>query len=204
VERHHAKKLKAEKGEPMKREDIASIFEGATNEQISKVLDLNSADIGKAKGDSAKVKEELEAANAALAKANETIKALETNKGDLEAVQRELESYKAAEEQRNAEAKKAAERAGILERMDAVIGDRKFIHDRMRDIVADEFGKAIGDKANVGKADKEIFEAVTKDQGYFASQNPPAGNMGVVGNITENAAHMAAMRAAMGLPAEKK
>lgn len=188
----------------MKREDIASIFEGATNEQISKVLDLNSADIGKAKGDSAKVKEDLEAANAALAKANETIKALEANKGDLEAVQKELESYKVAEEQRNAEAKKAAERAGILERMDAVIGDRKFIHDRMRDIVADEFAKAIGDKANVGKADKEIFEAVTKDHGYFASQNPPAGNMGMVGNITENAAHMAAMRAAMGLPAEKK
>lgn len=34
----------------MKREDIAKIFEGATDEQISAVLDINSADIGKAKG----------------------------------------------------------------------------------------------------------------------------------------------------------
>jgi dTDP-4-amino-4,6-dideoxygalactose transaminase len=96
----------------------------------------------------------------------------------------------------------AAERNELLSRMDAVMGDRKFIHDRMRDIVADEFGKAIADKANTGKADKEIFEAVTKDQGYFASMNPPAGNMGGAGNIDDDAAHMAAMRAAMGLPAE--
>jgi hypothetical protein len=74
----------------------------------------------------------------------------------------------------------------------------------MRDIVADEFGKAIADEANTGKADKDIFEAVTKDQGYFASQNPPAGNMGTIGEISDEAAHMAAMRAAMGLPAIDK
>ena len=33
----------------MKREDISKIFEGATEEQINAVLDINSADIGKAK-----------------------------------------------------------------------------------------------------------------------------------------------------------
>ena len=30
----------------MKREDIAKIFEGATEEQINAVLDINSKDIG--------------------------------------------------------------------------------------------------------------------------------------------------------------
>lgn len=188
----------------MKREDIAKIFEGATDEQISKLLDINSADIGKAKGAASKVQEDLDAANAALAKAQETIKTLEANKGDLEKVQKELDDYKAAEEQRVKDAKAAEERAELMNRMDAVMGDRKFIHDRMRDIVADEFGKAIKDKANLGKADKDIFDAVTKDQGYFASMNPPAGNMGSVGAISDEAAHMAAMRAAMGLPAETK
>ena len=88
--------------------------------------------------------------------------------------------------------------------MDAVMAGRSFVHDKMRDIVAEEFGKAIRDKANLGKADKDIFDAVTKDQGYFKSQNPPAGNMGGAGEITDEAAHMAAMRAAMGLPAEAK
>ena len=188
----------------MKREDIAKIFEGATDEQINKLLDINSADIGKAKGNASKIQDELDAANESLRKANETIKALEASKGDLEKVQKELDDYKAAEEKRNAEAKHAEERAALMSRMDAVLGERKFIHERMRDIVADEFGKAINNKENVGKADKEIFDAVTKDQGFFASQNPPAGNMGSVGAISDEAAHMAAMRAAMGLPAETK
>lgn len=156
----------------MKREDIAKIFEGATDEQINKILDINSADIGKAKGASSRVQEELDAANAALAKANDTIKTLEANKGDLEKVQKELDDYKAAEAQRIADEKAAAERAELMERMDAVLGERKFVHDRMRDIVADDFAKALADKANRGKADTEVFEAITRDQGYFASQNP--------------------------------
>lgn len=188
----------------MKREDIAKIFEGATEEQISAILNINSADIGKAKGGATKLQEDLDAANAALAKANDTIKALEANKGDIEKVQKELDDYKAAEQKRIADEKAAAERSELLTRMDAAMNGRKFIHDKMRDIVADEFGKAIRDKANLGKADKDIFESITKDQGYFASQNPPAGNMGGVGEITDEAAHMAAMRAAMGLPAEPK
>lgn len=33
----------------MKREDVSKIFSDATGEQIDKILDLNSADIGKAK-----------------------------------------------------------------------------------------------------------------------------------------------------------
>lgn len=33
----------------MKREDITKIFEGATDEQVSAVLNINSADIGKVK-----------------------------------------------------------------------------------------------------------------------------------------------------------
>ena len=53
----------------MKREDIAKIFEGATDDQINAVLNLNSADIGKAKGGAGKLQEDLDAANDALAKA---------------------------------------------------------------------------------------------------------------------------------------
>lgn len=188
----------------MKREDIAKIFEGATDDQINQILNINSADIGRAKGPATKLQEDLDAANAALVKANDTIKTLEANKGDVEKLQKEIDGYKAADQKRIADEKAAAERNELLSRMDAVMGDRKFIHERMRDIVADEFGKAIADKANLGKADKDIFEAVTKDQGYFASMNPPAGNMGGAGEISDESAHMAAMRAAMGLPASEK
>ena len=53
----------------MKREDVAKIFEGATEEQISGILDINSADIGKAKGD-------YDALKAKLGEAKETIQTL--------------------------------------------------------------------------------------------------------------------------------
>ena len=159
----------------MRKEDINRIFEGATDEQVKALLDINSADITKAldkrKGDGEKLQADLDAANAALAEAKSTIANLEAAKGDADKLQKELDEYKAADE------KAAAERAELMERMDAVLGDKQFIHDRMRDIVAEDFKAALADRANRGKGDAEIFESITRDQGYFKTQNPPAPNM---------------------------
>lgn len=165
----------------MKREDISRIFEGATEDQMKALLDINSADItnalNKHKGEGEKAKADLDAANAALEEAKATIAKLEASKGDAEKLQAELEAYKAADEKRKEDEKAAAERAELLERLDAVMGGKEFIHERMRDIVAEDFKAALADKANRGKGDAEIFEAITRDQGYFKSQNPPAPNM---------------------------
>ena len=161
----------------MKREDITRIMEGVTitDAQIKALLDQNSADIGKALG---KQSEELTAANDALAKANNTIRDLEKNKGDVEALQKQIDDYKAADQKRIDDEKAAAERADLLERMDAVMDGRKLLHERMRDLIADDFDAALKDRANRGKSDKDVFDAITLDKGYFASQNPPAQNMG--------------------------
>lgn len=165
----------------MKREDITRILEGAalTDAQIKELLDLNSADIGRALG---KQKDALDAANEALSKANNTIAELEKNKGDTEALQKQIDDYKAADDARKAAEKAAQERAELMERLDAVMGDRKFAHDRLRDVVADDFGKALQDKANRGKSDKDIFDALTDGQNYFANQNAPTVNMPPMGN----------------------
>lgn len=162
----------------MKREDISKLFPDATDDQISALLDINSRDIGKAKGDAGKAQSDLDAANNALKEAQATIAALEAAKGDAEALQKQIDEYKAADEKRKADEKAAAERTELLERMDAVMDGRKFLHERMRDMIADDFDAALKDKANRGKADKEVFDAITLDKGYFASQNPPAQNMG--------------------------
>lgn len=172
AEGHRAKKPKADEGEPMKREDITQIFEGATKEQIDQLLNLNSADIGKAKGGADKLQADLDAANAALAKARETISGLEAAKGDMEGMKKQIEAYQAAEEQRKQEAKKREARAELEERFGAVSGDRKYIHDMVREGVMRDFDAALKDRANRGKSDSEIFEALTKDKGYFASQAP--------------------------------
>lgn len=170
----------------MKREDIIAQFKDATDEQVKALLDLNSADITKAldkrKGETEKLQTDLATANAALTEARQTIATLEAGKGDAAKLQTELDRYKAAEAERQAAETAAQLRAVVEARFDAAVGDRKFLHEFVRKGVLDEFEKALAATENRGKGDKEIFEALTKDKGFFASQNPPA-NMGGIRNI---------------------
>lgn len=159
----------------MRREEILEIFADATKEQINRLLDLNSADIGAAKRGSIQLQSDLDAAN-------RTIEELKKANAEIPGMQEKIAGYEKADADRKAAEEQAAARAALEERFTAASGDRKYIHDRMREIVLDDFDKAIADKANTGKSDKEIFEALTKDKGYFASMNPP-GDMGGVDDM---------------------
>ena len=158
----------------MNKNEIANILNGVelTDAQVKALLDINSADITKALN---KQKEELANANEALKKAQETIATLEANKADVDALQKQIDQYKQAEAERAEAEKQAREEAELEERFSAVVGDKKFIHDMVREGVKRDFGAAIKDKQYLGKGDAEIFAALTKDKDYFASQNP-AGN----------------------------
>lgn len=158
----------------MRREDIISQFSNATDEQIKALLDINSADIGKALG---KQKGELDAVQTDLATARKRIKELEDAGSDSEALRKKIKEYEDADKKREDDAKAAAERAELTERFDAAAKDREFLHDMVRKGVLNDFGAALKDKAYRGKSDAEIFETLTKDKDYFKSQNPPA-NMG--------------------------
>lgn len=170
----------------MKYEDIRKLFENATDEQVKSLLDINSADITKALGKQKDAVEtmqtDLAEANEALKNARDMIKTLEESKGDTEALQKQIDDYKRAEEARKAAETAAQLRKAVEARFDAVVGERKFLHEFVRKGVLDEFEKALADEANKGKGDKDIFETLTKDMGYFSSQNPPV-NMGNLGNI---------------------
>lgn len=158
----------------MNKNEIANILNGVelTDAQVKALLDVNSADITKALN---KQKEELANANEALKKAQETIATLEANKADVDALQKQIDQYKQAEAERAEAEKQAREEAELEERFSAVAGDKKFIHDMVREGVKRDFGAAIKDRQYLGKGDAEIFAALTKDKDYFASQNP-AGN----------------------------
>ena len=183
-------KLKAERRKLMKREDVSKIFEGATEEQINSILDINSADIGKAKGDYDALKKslevtELESANGDAAK----------YKKDLEALQKQIADEKAEAE------RKAAEEAAETEcksRFDSAVGEKKWRDELTGNAVYGMFKTSLADEANKGKSDKEILEMITQDKNYYENPNKPGDMQGMGfggGELSDND-----VRAVMGLP----
>lgn len=164
----------------MKRDEIKAILGDITDEQLTKLLDINTADIEKVK---TKMQPEIDGLKQQLTEAKDTITTLEASKGDADALQAELDKYRQADEKRQQEAAEAAARAELMERFGRVKGDREFSSEFAESGVLDAFHKAINDPANKGKGDAELFDGLTKDKdGVFKSKNPPANMGGIGGN----------------------
>lgn len=191
----------------MKREDIKKIFPDATEEQLKGLLDINTADIGKAKG-------ELETVKADLEKANGTLKEYETTIADLKKSAEGNEDFKKkfedleqriAVEKAEAEkkAKEEAEEAEYSNRFKTVVGEQKWRDALTEKAVYAEFKTALQDEANKGKGDKDILAALTQDKEYFAKDpaRVPAFSRGT--GFAGGGVDDAAVRAAMGLSPKK-
>ena len=184
----------------MKREDIKKIFPDATEEQLKGLLDINTADIGKAKG-------ELETVKADLEKANGTLKEYETTIADLKKSAEGNEDFKQriAVEKAEAEkkAKEEAEEAEYSNRFKTVVGEQKWRDELTEKAVYAEFKTALQDEANKGKGDKDILTALTQDKEYFAKDpaRVPAFSRGT--GFAGGEVDDAAVRAAMGLSPKK-
>ncbi len=191
----------------MKREDIKKIFPDATEEQLKGLLDINTADIGKAKG-------ELEAVKADLEKANGTLKEYETTIADLKKSAEGNEDFKKkfedleqriADEKAEAEkkAKEEAEEAEYSNRFKTVVGEQKWRDALTEKAVYAEFKTALQDEANKGKGDKDVLAALTQDKEYFAKDpaRVPAFSRGT--GFAGGGVDDAAVRAAMGLSPKK-
>lgn len=191
----------------MKREDIKKFFPDATEEQLKGLLDINTADIGKAKG-------ELETVRADLEKANGTLNEYETTIADLKKSAEGNEDFKKkfenleqriADEKAEAEkkAKEEAEEAEYSNRFKTVVGEQKWRDALTEKAVYAEFKTALQDEANKGKGDKDILAALTQDREYFAKDpaRVPAFSRGT--GFAGGEVDDAAVRAAMGLSPKK-
>ena len=192
----------------MKREDIKKIFPDATEEQLKGLLDINTADIGKAKG-------ELETVRADLEKANGTLKEYETTIADLKKSAEGNEDFKKkfeeleqriADEKAEAEkkAKEEAEDAEYSSRFKTVVGEQKWRDELTEKAVYAEFKTALQDEANKGKGDKDILAALTQDKEYFAKDPARVPAFSRWTGFAGGAADDAAVRAAMGLSPKKE
>ena len=191
----------------MKREDIKKFFPDATEEQLKGLLDINTADIGKAKG-------ELEAVKADLEKTNGTLREYETTIADMKKSAEGNEDFKKkfeeleqriADEKAEAEkkAKEEAEEAEYANRFKTVVGEQKWRDELTEKAVYAEFKTALQDEANKGKGDKDILAALTQDKEYFAKDpaRVPAFSRGT--GFAGGEVDDAAVRAAMGLSPKK-
>lgn len=164
----------------MTRDEVKSIFKDATDEQLEKLLDINSRDIGKAKGKASDQAAEVERLRTALSDRDATIKKLEEASGDAEATRKELDRYKQEEADRK-KAEKEAETDRILtEAAEQALDGKEFVNDFTRNHFVAEMKKAIADPANKGKRAVKLFEEMTKDlDGIF--KNPQQEKLKIPG-----------------------
>ena len=177
----------------MKREDIKKYFPDATEEQLKGLLDINTADIGKAKADYDKVKSDLDKANGTIKEYETTIADLKKSAEGNEDFKKKFEELeqKIADEKAEADrkAKEAAEEADFSNRFKTVVGEQKWRDELTEKAVYSEFKTALKDEANKGKGDKDILDALTKDQNYWKNPNQPANMTGVNKNVDTNGAN---------------
>lgn len=163
----------------MKRDEVRKIIPEITDEQLNKLMDMNSADIGKAKADYDKVKSDLEKANADITTYQQKISDLEESVTSGEDFKKKFEDLKKEIEDERAETKRkadeAAEEAALSERFKTVVGENKWRDELTEKAVYSEFKNSLKDEANKGKGDKDILEALTKDKGYFSDPSKTPG-----------------------------
>ncbi len=184
----------------MTREDLRGIVEGITDEQLKRILDINTSDIGKAKGEVENLQKELKTANDKVAEYEGEISTLKESLGDTEKMQKKIDDLQKNIDDRKAEDEAAAAEKAVKGRFDAVCSEANFLNDFTRAGVFNEFKAALSDEANASKSDAEIYKAITegKDNLFMLKGGFPE----VVSSTTGSGstATDADVREIMGLP----
>lgn len=184
----------------MTRDEIRGIVEGISDEQLKKILDINSQDIGKAKAAASVLEEKLKEASANAAKMEEEISALRLSQGEADEMKIKIEELqKVIDLSAEKEAQRKSEE-GLMRRFEAAAGNAEFLNEFTRAGVLEEFKAAILAEENAGRADGEIYgELVSGRDNIFAPQggvpSVVASTMGFGGSITDSD-----VREIMGLP----
>ena len=184
----------------MTREDLRGFVEGITDEQLKRILDINSSDIGKAKSEVDDLKKNLEAAQNKVSEYEGEISTLKESLGDTEKMQQKIDFLQKTIDDRKAEDDAVAAEKAIKGRFDAACGEAEFLNDFTREGLFNEFKTALSDEKNASKSDAEIYKAITEGKDNLFM--PEDGIPGVVSSTTGSgsAATDADVREIMGLP----
>jgi len=169
----------------MTREQVKTIFPDATDEQITETLDINSGDIGKAKGKADDLQKSLDAANTKIAELGESIKGFEGSDETIKGLQKQVADHETAEAARKSKEQADAETAALRSAFDTAAKDKKFVNDYTANAVFESCRAELAKEENKGKGISEVFSALTTDkEGIFQSANP-AVKIGGVGDVPD-------------------
>ena len=100
------------------------------------------------------------------------MKELKENSKNADELQKQIDELIKANEEREA-SKKAEEEDNILiNNINSVLGDKKFVNDFTKNAIINEVKTALKDKANLGKSAKDLLEEITNGKdGIFANPN---------------------------------
>lgn len=148
----------------MTRDDLRGIIEGITDEQLKKVLDINSSDIGKAKGEVEDLKLQLSETCAKLEEHEKLVKSLEESQCEAENLKVKIDELQTGIDQsKQADAEKKS-REALKSRFDSAAGDVRFLNSFTRDGLFDEFLTALEDEKNAAMSDEEIFGGLVENR----------------------------------------
>lgn len=149
---------------------------------------------------------ELKAAKDQLADAAKTIESLQEQGKDLEAVRKEAAEYKARAQQAEKDAAAQLEEYKFDTWWNGQVSANKGRNAAvLRTLAGEERMQALRASTNRDADAKTLFEQLKKDSAYaFEDMTPPPPPYAAGTGTTVVMANNAAMRSAMGLPAEKK
>ena len=156
----------------MTREELRGIVEGISDEQLKKILDINSVDIGKVRKNAEELKTELDAVKRTVEELTAENSGLKDSQYEAEKMKIQIEELQKVIDDRKSEDEMAAKKAEILSRFENVSGNAEFLNEFTKKGVLEQFSAALEAGENVGKSDGEIFEAITSGVGnIFVPEN---------------------------------
>lgn len=100
------------------------------------------------------------------------IKELKENSKNADELQAKYDELNAKIEEQEAKKKAEEEDTILLNNINSVLGDKKFVNDFTKNAIVNEVKNALKDKANMGKSAKDLFEELTNGkEGIFANPN---------------------------------
>jgi chromosome segregation protein len=187
----------------MTREELKNLIEGITDEQLKAILDINTADIGKAKKNHDEIQKENETLKNNIDDLKDKIKNLSEDLENAEDAKAELEKLQKEIKEKDEKEKADKADAELTTAIEAVLGEKEFTSEYARQGLISDMKTEIAKPENKGKGYAEILDAFTKDKnGIFVNPNQPA-DMSAMGAV-ENNVNENQMRAVMGLAPTKE